>query len=488
MIRTKTVIASPQKDVWRWLMEPANWKLWDNGDLQEVTPDWQAGATMKWAIGLPSKLASYQEGSVLGIESAYLLSTIGLNSTGPVTTEVEIVEVPLRGASFSDSGAGRITQLDKKLAKLKQLIESQDVFLSPLTAEEKLSAGHLPLDVYEIVIREKTPGVPNLVYAAPGPDAFWRLQEQLAILRKLSVGDIRRLKESVSHVMQADLVARGGRSVSDSLIVAKGGDTQDLVRGAELYSVAARFNPFNDLALMSCGVALARAGYYREAVAWISRAHEVNPGNERISNNLKAIRADAAKIQASGAMPGDILGGLPDAVKAEAIPAFDLVWPPAERPAPAITKEAATARPQQITAASYASPWVRFVAFFIDGFILLIASAPLQAIAAPRGSAARNPATRPGWVLAVFVLWWFYSAFMESSARGATLGKRIFGLRVTDMDGRRIGFGRATVRFLGKVLGILTIYIGYALAVFTPKKQALHDLLSKCLVVREEKS
>jgi uncharacterized RDD family membrane protein YckC len=469
-------------------MEPANWKLWDTGDLLEVTPGWQAGATMKWAIGLPSKLASYKEGSALGIESEYLLSTIGLSSLGAGMTEVEIIEVPLRGASFSDAGAGRIAQLDKNLTKLKGLMESRGAFLGPLTAEEKLFVGNLPLDVYETVIREKTPGVPNLVYAAPDPDAFGRLQEQLAILRKLIVGDIRRLKESVAHVMQADLVARGGRSVSDSVIVAKGGDTQDLVRGAELYSGAARFNPFNDLALMSCGVALARAGYYREAVAWLSRAHEVNPGNERISNNLKAIRADAAKIQASGAMPGDFPGGLPDAVKVEAIPTFDLVWPPTERPAPIIPKKATTAGPQPITAASYASPWVRLVAFLIDGFILLIVTAPLQAIAAPGGSAAQNPATRPGWVLAVFALWWLYSAFMESSARGATLGKRIFGLRVTDMDGRRIGFGRATVRFFGKLLGILTLYIGYALAVFTPKKQALHDLLSNCLVVREEKS
>ena len=34
MIRTKMVIASPRENIWRWLIEPANWKLWDNGDLQ----------------------------------------------------------------------------------------------------------------------------------------------------------------------------------------------------------------------------------------------------------------------------------------------------------------------------------------------------------------------------------------------------------------------------------------------------------------------
>ena len=487
MIRTKAVIASSRENVWRWLMEPANWKLWDNGNLLEVTPGWQAGATMRWAIGLPSKLTSLQEGSVLGIESEYLLTTIRLRSLETGTTEVEIIEAPLRGASFSDAGAGRIAQLDNNLAKLKKLMESREAFLGPLTAEEKLSVGNLPLDVYEIVIREKTPGVPNLVYAAPGPDAFSRLQEQLAILRKLSIGDVRRLKESAAHVMEADLVARGGRHVSDSVIVAKGGDMQALISGAELYGVAARFNPYNDLALMSCGVALARAGYHREAVAWLARAHEVNLSNERISNNLDAVRTDAAKAEASGSMPSEFPKRLPDVLKPEAIPPFDLVWPPAERPAPSIPKATTTTVSQPRTASSYASPWVRLAAFIIDGLLLMIVTAPLVALVASL-SAPRDPAQMRSLTLIFLVTWWLYSALMESSARGGTIGKRIFGLRVTDMSGQRIGFGRATGRFLGKVLGILTLYIGYALAVFTPKKQALHDLLSKCLVVREEKS
>ena len=474
MVRTKVVIASSRENVWRWLMEPANWKLWDYGDLQEVTPGWQAGATMKWAQGLPSKLASYKEGNALGIESEYLLSTIGLSSLGAGTTEVEIIEVPLRGASFSDSGAGRIAQLNKNLAKLKGLMESKEAFLGPLTAEEKLFIGNLPLDVYETVIREKTPGVPNLVYAAPGPDAFWRLQEQLAILRKLNIEDLKRLKESVSLVMQADVVARRG-------------DVLAYVRGAEMYSNAARFNPFNELALMSCGVSLARAGYHGEALPWLARALEVNPGNERVKTNLEAVRADVAKGRDPGSPSGRLLGDLPEAVKSESIPAFNLIWPPAESPRPALQPKTIPAVPRKTEQAPYANILLRFVAYLIDATVLMIPSMIVLSMISPPAASSQNLDASRGLALMLLVGSWLYFAIMESSAKGATLGKMLLHLRVTDMKGDRISFARATGRFFAKALGILTLYIGFLMAFFTAKKQALHDLISGCLVVTAKK-
>ncbi len=110
MIRANVVISRARRDIWDWLMDPAHWKLWGQGDLVGVTPGWQAGASMKWAIGLPSKLAAFKEETVIGIESEYLLSTIGLNAVGPGQTKVEIVEAPLRGASFSGAGEGRLAQ------------------------------------------------------------------------------------------------------------------------------------------------------------------------------------------------------------------------------------------------------------------------------------------------------------------------------------------------------------------------------------------
>ncbi len=64
------------------------------------------------------------------------------------------------------------------------------------------------------------------------------------------------------------------------------------------------------------------------------------------------------------------------------------------------------------------------------------------------------------------------------------MGKRILGLSVVDLDGRRLGFGRATWRFFAKFLGLLTFMIGFAMAIFTPKNQALHDYLAKTLVIK----
>jgi uncharacterized RDD family membrane protein YckC len=87
---------------------------------------------------------------------------------------------------------------------------------------------------------------------------------------------------------------------------------------------------------------------------------------------------------------------------------------------------------------------------------------------------------------AIFVLGWLYYASMESSAYQGTLGKMALGLIVTDMQGRRISFGRASGRFFAKLLtGLIPFFVGYIMAGFTEKKQALHDIIASCLVLRK---
>lgn len=84
--------------------------------------------------------------------------------------------------------------------------------------------------------------------------------------------------------------------------------------------------------------------------------------------------------------------------------------------------------------------------------------------------------------LALIVLMWLYFAIMESSKFQGTVGKIAIGLVVTDMEGNRISFARATGRYFGKILSSLIFMIGYILAGFTQKKQALHDMLAGTLV------
>jgi uncharacterized RDD family membrane protein YckC len=82
------------------------------------------------------------------------------------------------------------------------------------------------------------------------------------------------------------------------------------------------------------------------------------------------------------------------------------------------------------------------------------------------------------------VLQWVYFAVMESSAKQATLGKMALGLRVTNMEGHRITFGRATGRHFAKLLSTLILLIGFLMVAWTPKKQGLHDQIADTLVLK----
>lgn len=77
---------------------------------------------------------------------------------------------------------------------------------------------------------------------------------------------------------------------------------------------------------------------------------------------------------------------------------------------------------------------------------------------------------------------WLYFALMESK-KGAMFGKMALGIRVTDMGGNRVSFGRATGRYFAKMLSGLIYLVGYMMAGWTQQKQVLHDILASCLVV-----
>jgi uncharacterized RDD family membrane protein YckC/Tfp pilus assembly major pilin PilA len=81
---------------------------------------------------------------------------------------------------------------------------------------------------------------------------------------------------------------------------------------------------------------------------------------------------------------------------------------------------------------------------------------------------------------------WLYFAVCESSRWQATPGKLALGLVVVDGFGRSIGFARATGRYFGKYVSALILGIGFLLAGWTERKQALHDLMAGCCVVRKD--
>ena len=57
------------------------------------------------------------------------------------------------------------------------------------------------------------------------------------------------------------------------------------------------------------------------------------------------------------------------------------------------------------------------------------------------------------------------------------------GIKVVDERGRRIGFGRASGRYLGKIVSGALFGIGYLIAAWTERKRALHDMIADTCVV-----
>ena len=90
------------------------------------------------------------------------------------------------------------------------------------------------------------------------------------------------------------------------------------------------------------------------------------------------------------------------------------------------------------------------------------------------------------WIIAAVCSYWLYFAIFESSPRQATPGKMIMGIFVTGMTGGRISFLRALGRTLGKVISQMFCYLGYLLALFTERNQALHDLLADTMVLEPD--
>jgi uncharacterized RDD family membrane protein YckC len=84
-----------------------------------------------------------------------------------------------------------------------------------------------------------------------------------------------------------------------------------------------------------------------------------------------------------------------------------------------------------------------------------------------------------------FLIGVVYCVTLDASAKQGTWGKQIVGLRVTDLDGRRLSIGRAIGRFFARYLTICTCGIGYLLPLFTQKRQTLHDLICGCIVVNK---
>lgn len=138
----------------------------------------------------------------------------------------------------------------------------------------------------------------------------------------------------------------------------------------------------------------------------------------------------------------------------------------------------------------FAGFWRRFGAYFIDSIVLFFIQMALTIGAMVLLGATGNQegpmavGVTLGINLLSIVLAIGYYAGMESSASQATLGKQALGVKVTDLHGRRISFGRAVGRLFAKALSGIILGIGYIMIAFTEKKQGLHDMIAGTLVLK----
>lgn len=155
---------------------------------------------------------------------------------------------------------------------------------------------------------------------------------------------------------------------------------------------------------------------------------------------------------------------------------------------------------------NYAGFWMRFVAIIIDGIIIGVAQSfvlvPLLAAVGfgfasnadsmdfsdpdqAAGIVASIAALMGGYWILAMVIQVLYFTFMESSKLQATVGKLALGIKVTDLQGNKLDFTKALIRNLSRIISNFTLLIGYIIAGFTEKKQALHDMIASTLVVKK---
>ena len=145
----------------------------------------------------------------------------------------------------------------------------------------------------------------------------------------------------------------------------------------------------------------------------------------------------------------------------------------------------------------YGGFWIRWVARLIDGLVVGAVFVPLYGVLltgyfATHHTFDRDQPPDAGFFVLLVLIGlivglsvWLYEALMTSSSKQGTLGKMAFRMKVIDLNGRRISFGRATGRFFAKILSGMILNIGYIMAGFTERKQALHDMIAGTLVVRD---
>lgn len=143
--------------------------------------------------------------------------------------------------------------------------------------------------------------------------------------------------------------------------------------------------------------------------------------------------------------------------------------------------------PALVAEFAFAGFWKRLLAYIFDALIFTTAfGLIIYLLGNSSGSSSMTDFGKiAGFYFLYYPAWWLYFSMMESSSLEGTLGKKIMGIKVSDLNGQPLTFGKATARHFSAFITQLTFSIGYIMSGFTARKQALHDIIAGTLVVNK---
>lgn len=141
----------------------------------------------------------------------------------------------------------------------------------------------------------------------------------------------------------------------------------------------------------------------------------------------------------------------------------------------------------------YANIWDRYWAYFVDAAILLIITTVIQFLAGHNvyqqlknieSFADFNKLQQGPWVLINYLIVFIYFVFFNANYQGATPGKKLLGIKIVKEDQTPLTYTSAIARQFGFLVSSFTFGIGFLIAFFDKRKQALHDKIAGTIVIK----
>jgi uncharacterized RDD family membrane protein YckC len=245
----------------------------------------------------------------------------------------------------------------------------------------------------------------------------------------------------------------------------------------------------------------------QQLLDYIKQQLEKNINKEQIKSALMSNGWDTSDVEEGFTAAGPRFSGIPPTPPPPASPSpsvnlnpqpmpniINPVITPITQPTSNVINPVTTPNIQSVASSinssampiSYAGFWLRAAAALIDAFFLNLFLGIIGflyfAFLVKNNSFLNNNAQTIIGVFS-FIVWIIYYPFMESHG-GATWGKKIIGIKVLKDGGEPVRFLRSLGRNFAKIISALILTIGFIMAGFGRKKQALHDMITECVVVK----